>query len=308
SVTISSDMLGSIPGIAGKKAEISIDQDDKNGLPDDVKAAIGERPLISLSLLIDGRQTNWSNPNSPVTVNIPYTPKEEELKNPDSIVIWYIDGSGNPQCVTNGHYDPVTGTVTFDVTHFSDYAVVYNPVNFNDVKANAWYYKAVSFIAARDITNGTGNGNYSPEAKLTRADFIVIMMKAYGIAPDTNPADNFTDAGNTYYTNYLAAAKRLNISAGVGNNMFAPGKEITRQEMFTILYNALKVIGELPQGDSGKTLSDFSDSNSIADWAKEAVTQLVKTGTISGSAGKLLPQSVATRAEIAQVMYQLMKK
>ena len=306
SVTIPSDMLDNIPGIAVKKAEISIGQANKSSLPDDVKATIGDRPLISLSLLIDGKQTDWSNPDAPVTVSIPYTPTADELNNPDSIAVWYIDGSGNPQCVTNGRYDPVTGTVTFEVTHFSDYAVVYNLVRFNDVTPGAWYYKAVSFIAARDITGGTGGGNFSPDAYLTRGDFLVMLMKAYGIAPDTSPADNFSDAGNIYYTGYLAAAKRLGISAGVGNNMYAPGREITRQEMFTLLYNALKVIGQLPRGDSGRTFSDFSDAGLIESWAKEALTLLVKTGTVGGSAGKLSPTSTTTRAEMAQVLYNLL--
>jgi len=301
-------MLDNIPGIAGKKAEISIGQANKSSLPDDVKAAIGDRPLISLSLLIDGKQTDWSNPDAPVTVSIPYTPTADELNNPDSIAVWYIDGSGNPQCVTNGRYDPVTRTVTFEVTHFSDYAVVYNPVRFNDVTPGAWYYKAVSFIAARDITGGTGGGNFSPDAYLTRGDFLVMLMKAYGIAPDTSPADNFSDAGNTYYTGYLAAAKRLGISAGVGNNMYAPGKEITRQEMFTLLYNALKVIRQLPRGDSGRTFSDFSDAGLIESWAKEALTLLVKTGTAGGSAGKLSPTSTTTRAEMAQVLYNMLSR
>jgi hypothetical protein len=118
----------------------------------------------------------------------------------------------------------------------------------------------VSFIAARGITTGTGNGLFSPDAVLTRADFLVMLMKAYGIAPDTNPADNFSDAGNTYYTGYLATAKRLGISAGVENNIYAPGKDITRQEMFTMLYNALKAIGQLPQGDSGKTISEVTQT------------------------------------------------
>jgi hypothetical protein len=306
SVTIPSDMLDNIPGMVGKKAEISIGQGDKAGLPGDVKAAIGDRPLISLSLLLDGKQTDWSNPDAPVTVSIPYTPTAEELSHPESIVVWYIDGSGNPQCVTDGHYDSATGTVTFDVTHFSDYAVVYNPVRFNDVTPGAWYYKAVSFIAARDITGGTGGGNFSPDDRLTRGDFLVMLMKAYGIAPDTSPADNFSDAGNTYYTGYLAAAKWLGISAGVGNNLFAPEKEITRQEMFTLLYNALRVIGQLPQGDSGKTLSDFTDAGQIDTWAKEALTLLVRTGTVGGSGGKLNPTGTTTRAEIAQVLYNLL--
>ncbi len=308
SITLPGDMLAGISGAEGRKAEITIGQEDKSGLSDNVKNAIGDRPLISLSLLADGKQTDWNNPGTPVIVSIPYTPAKDELKNSDSIVVWYIDGSGNPQCVTNGQYDPVTGTVAFDITHFSDYAVVYHPVSFNDVKSGAWYYRAVSFIAARDITNGTGGGNFSPNAHLKRGDFLVMLMKAYGIAPDTSPADNFSDAGNTYYTGYLAAAKRLGISIGVGDNMYAPDKEITRQEMFTLLYNALNVLGQLPEGDSGKTISDFTDAGQIDTWAKDAMALLVKTGTVGGSGGKLNPTGTTTRAEMAQVLYNLLNR
>jgi hypothetical protein len=172
-------------------------------------------------------------------VSIPYTPTAEELANPESIVIWYIDGSGNVVSVPNGRYDSDAGTVTFTTTHLSDFAVAYNPVEFNDVPEDVWCRKAVCFIAAREISKGTGNGNYSPESNLTRGDFIVLMMRAYGMVPDENPVDNFSDAGNTYYTGYLAAAKRLGITSGVGDNMFAPKKQITRQEMITLLHNAL---------------------------------------------------------------------
>ena len=308
SVTIPSNMLTGVSGISGSKAEIAIGQGDKDNLPDTVKAAIGDRPLVQISLSIDGKPTDWSNPDAPVTVSISYTPTAAELANPESIVVWYIDGSGNVVSVPNGRYDPTTGMVTFTTTHFSDYAVAYNKVSFNDVTTGAWHHKAISFIAARGITGGTGNGNYSPEVKLTRGQFIVMLMKAYGIAPDADPNNNFADAGATYYTGYLAAAKRLSISNGVGNNMFAPEKEITRQEMFTLLYNALKIIGQLPQDDSGKTLDHFSDAGQIDSWAKEAMRLMVKTGTIGGNAGKLNPTSTTTRAEMAQVLYNLLSK
>jgi uncharacterized repeat protein (TIGR02543 family) len=340
SVTVPSNMLAGIPGAAGKQAEIVVGQGDKDSLPDDVKDAIGGHPLISLTLLLDGEQTDWSNSDAPVTVSIPYTPTAEELANPEGIVIWHIDGDGNAVCVPNGRYDPATGTVTFDITHFSDFAVVYHPVSFSDVAAGAWYGKAVSFIAARDITTGTGDGKFSPDAKLTRGQFLVMLMKAYEIAPDvteagspaatnnfadegnannsadTGNANNFADAGNTYYTGYLAAAKRLGISGGVGDNMFAPEKEITRQEMFALLYNALKVINRLPEAGSeaagsaivGKSLSDFSDADRIASWATEALTLLTQTGTVAGSNCALAPLSTTTRAEMAQVLYNLLGK
>ncbi|WP_136607679.1 S-layer homology domain-containing protein [Paenibacillus dokdonensis] len=304
-ITLPAGMLANIGGSKGQKAEITISRGDKSGLPNSVKTAIGDRPLIQLTVSIGGKR---NNPNAPVMISIPYTPTAAELASPESIVIWYIDDSSKAVSVPNGQYDPVTGTVTFSTTHFCNYAVAYNQVSFKDVAAGTWFGQAVSFIAAREITTGTSSGNYSPDTKLIRGDFLVMLMKSYGIAADTNPADNFSDASNAYYTGYLAAAKRLGISSGVGNNMFAPKKEITRQEMFTLLYNALKVIGKLPQSHSGRTLSDFTDANLIDSWAKEAMTLLIETGSIGGNAGKLTPTSTTTRAEMAQVLYNLLAK
>ena len=324
SVTIPSDMLDNIPGIVSKKAEINISEGDKESLPDDVKAAIGDRPLIQLTLLLDGKKTDWSNPDAPVTVSIPYSPTAEELANPEGITAYYIDGNGNLTEMAGAKYDPQTKTVVFQITHFSYYAVGYKTatasvvpapitpsaqtVQFRDVLPSAWYYDAVSFCAAKGITTGTGNGNFSPDATLTRSQFITMLLKAYSIEAIAAPTDNFADAGSTYYTGYLAAAKARGISNGVGDNKFAPEKAITRQEMFTLLYNALKNISQLPQGDSGKTLSEFSDANSVAAWATEAMTVLVKSGTVSGSDGKLDPTGGSTRAQMAQVLYNLLRK
>jgi hypothetical protein len=307
-VTLPGNMLAGTGFENQGDAGLTIKNVDKSTLPEEVRNAVGNKPVIQLGLTVDGEQKAWNNPSAPVTVSIPYTPTAAELADPEHIVVWYIDGSGNVVSVPNGRYDPATGTVTFTTTHFSYYAVSYKKVSFKDVAAGAWYSKAVSFIAAREITTGTGGGNFSPDAKLTRGAFLVMLLKAYGIAPDANPQDNFADAGSTWYTGYLAAAKRTGISAGVGGNMFAPEKEITRQEMFTLLYNALKVIGRLPEGDSGKRLSDFSDTGEIAPWAKDAVKLLVETGTIGGSGGKLLPNDTTTRAQMAQVLYSLLSK
>jgi hypothetical protein len=305
-VAVPSNMLTGVANTDGNKAQITIGQGDKSKLPEDIRNIIGDRPLVQLTLSIDGRQIDWFNPNAPVTISIPYAPTEEELANPEGIVIWYIDGSGNIVTIPNGRYNAARGTVTCRTTHFSEYAVAFNKVNFNDVTADAWYAPAVSFIAAREIALGTGDGKYSPDVQLSRGDFIVLMMRAYGIALDTKPADNFSDAGNTYYTGYLAAAKRLGIATGVGNNMFAPKKEITRQEMFTLLYNALKVIGQLPQNGTGKGLSDFSDAGQVAAWAKDAIFMLISAGVINGSNGKLFPLKTTTREEMAQVLYKLL--
>ncbi|NCC16401.1 MAG: hypothetical protein EOM28_08645 [Clostridia bacterium] len=309
-ITLPSNMLAGESSVSGSQAQIHIGAVTSSDLPKDVQEKVGNHPIVSLSLSIDGKATAWNNPDAPVTVSIPYTPTAEELQNPDGITAFYIDGSGNIIEMKDAKYNPTTKSVVFTTTHFSKYAVGYKEIAaseaFGDVLSDAWYYDAVTFIANKGITTGTENGKFSPEAKLTRGQFLVMLMKAYDIEADISPTDNFTDAGNTYYTGYLAAAKAKGISSGIGNNKFAPNQAITRQEMFALLYNALKVMGQIPQGDSGKTLSDFPDASQINDWAREPMAAFVVTGTISGNAGKLNPLSTTTRAEMAQVLYNLL--
>lgn len=176
-----------------------------------------------------------------------------------------------------------------------------------DVKEGDWYCRAVSYIAARGITSGTGIGKFSPEARFTRGQFIVMMMKAFGMEPDQDSMDNFADAGNTWYTGYLASAKRLGISSGIGGNRFGPEQGITRQEAFTMLYKALRLIGKLPEGaSSGRTLPSFVVEGDIAPWAREAMEFLVETGIAMGSGERLHPESRISRAEMAQVLYNLL--
>ncbi len=306
SITIPSAMLSSMKALSGKTANIKIAVGDKFKLPLSARTAIGNHPLIQLTLTIDGQEISWNNPGGRVTVSIPYTPSRNEVESPESIVLWHINTNGNLTSIPNGRYDQSSGKVTFTTSHFSYYALGYNKVDFKDVVEGAWYEDAVNFIAARKITDGTGSGNYSPGKKLTRSEFIVLLMRAYGIAPDTNPTDNFADAGNAYYTGYLAAAKRLGISQGIGGNLYGPDKILTRQEMFTLLYNTLKVIKQLPKGNSGNRLDSYSDVGQISSWAKEATLGLFEGGIISGNAGKLRPMTTTTRAEMAQVLYKLL--
>ncbi|MDF2923567.1 MAG: conserved repeat protein [Paenibacillaceae bacterium] len=308
SVTVPSNMLTGVPGGEGTRAEISIGAADPSGLPEQTRAAIGGRPLVQLSVAIDGRPFVWNNPDAPVTVSIPYTPTAEERLHPESLVIWYIDGSGRAVSVPNGHYDPAAGALTFEVRHFSYYAVGYNPVRFTDVAATAWYSKAVSFIAARGITTGTGEGQYSPEARLSRGEFVVLLLKACGIVPDEDGVSNFADAGDMYYTGYLAAARRLGIAEGMGGNQFAPDSPMTRQEMFTLLSKALKASGQWKEEQPALPLAAFRDAEEIAPWAREAIGQLAAAGIVKGRGGELAPAASATRAEIAQVLYNLLNQ
>lgn len=179
---------------------------------------------------------------------------------------------------------------------------------FSDVATDAWYYPAVDYLTSRNITAGTEAGSFGPNAKVSRGQFIVLLLKAYGIQPEVGGGDNFADAGDAYYTGYLAAAKQLGIASGSGDNRFRPEAEISRQELATLLYRALEVLDRLPSGATTGTLEGYSDAANIASYAKPAFTALVKAGIIGGNAGKLNPEGNSTRAETAQILYNLLVK
>lgn len=304
SITFDAKALSAISEQTAGEVKITVSKADTASLSEADSQKIGDRPVFDFS--VTGGDKVISQFGGTLTIAVPYTPRPGEDIN--AIVIYYINSEGKAEAVTGCRYDPATGRVIFETDHFSTYAVGYNKISFKDVEQASPYAEAVTFIAARGITGGTGNGNYSPGAALSRAEFLVMLMRAYDIAPDKDISDNFADAGNTWYTGYLAAAKRLGISEGVGANSFAPKRKITKQELYTLLYNSLKAIGKLPEGDSGKNTGAFSDKEDIASWAEAAVSLFVKAGIIETGEGRLSPKDAATRAEMAQIMYRMLSK
>ena len=282
---------------------LTIENVDVSALSEDVQAAIGTRPVYDFTLMAgDAQVTDFGGGTA--SVSIPYTLQAGE--DPNAVVVYYIDDSGNLVTVL-GAYNAETGAVDFTVTHFSAYGVGYHKVTFSDVAETIWYYDPVTFIAARGITEGVGGNAFDPDGALTRGQFIVMLMRAYGIDPDETPSNNFADAGDTYYTGYLSAAKRLGIAEGVGDNLFVPDDAITRQDMFTLLYRALGVLDMLPETDAPVAeLTDFPDAANVADYALEALSVFVENGIVSGSDGKLLPGGGTTRAQMAQTFYNLL--
>lgn len=304
-ITFDSNAVDSISGKAvGGDINISIKNIKNDSLTKEMQAKVGTRPVYRFSVKSGNTEISDFG-GGQAEISIPYKPSPGE--NVNAIVVYYIDSNGELIPV-RGSYDAATGTVNFIVNHFSQYMVGYNNVKFSDVADNSLYASAVTFMAARGIVNGVGGGRFAPESNVTRADFLVMVMNAYGIKPDANISDNFTDAGNKNYAPYLGTAKRLGLTSGIGNNKFAPEANISRQDMLVILYRALNKLGELPTAQTGRSLASFSDANQIAGYAKDAIKLFVEAGVVSGSSKALNPKAMSKRAEVVQVLYNLLSK
>ncbi len=175
---------------------------------------------------------------------------------------------------------------------------------FADINIEDWFYNAVMFAYENNITSGISETEFAPQGKVTRGQFITMLCRAYDIPEMTG--DNFDDCGDTWYTGYLAAAKQLGISNGVGDNKFAPEKEITREEMVTLIYNYLKSVGKV---DETANETSFADDDMISEWAKSAVAFASSNGYVNGKDNNMFdPQGTATRAELAQIFYNILAK
>ncbi len=287
---------------SGAAGEISLSSDlvDNSTLSEKAKQTVGDAPVFNFNLQAGGQKISKFGGTIRVSVNMEVTNKD-----PESIVAYYLGDNAKLDYVM-GTYNPTSKNMSFEAKHFSQYTVLHNPVHFTDVTEKDWYAKPTAYIAARGITQGVTPTEFGGAATITRAEFLVMLMRAFAVDVSNPPSANFSDAGNTYYTPYLAVAKAMGITNGVDGTTYNPNAKISREQMFTLIYRTLDKLQSLPQTRSTRGLSDFKDANAIGGDYQSAMKFLVESGMIKGSDGTLTPKSEATRAQMSQIIYELL--
>ncbi|MBR2181382.1 MAG: S-layer homology domain-containing protein, partial [Oscillospiraceae bacterium] len=182
---------------------------------------------------------------------------------------------------------------------------------FTDLTNHAWAEAAINELAADGIIKGTTASTFSPAANITRADFALLLVRAFKLSSDNT--ENFADVMvNDYYASELAIARNTGIVNGIGDNKFAPRSTITRQDMMVIVYRALQSQSLLleEKGDRrmavDEVLSQYLDYDTVSDYAREAVTALISAGLVNGKSGLIAPLEYTTRAEIAVLLKRVL--
>lgn len=304
---IPNNMLKRLDFSGDKELTINVKNADKSQLSSELKAKVGDRPVIEISASVDGNDIQWNNSDASVKVSIPYKPSPEELKKPENIVVWYIDKAGKGTPVPTGKYNAAEGTVTFKTTHFSMYSVAFVERSFSDLAEYSWAGREIGVLASKGIIEGTSADIFSPSENVTRADFLMLLVKTLGL--DVKFDSNFSDVNKSdYYYKALGTAKKLGITTGVGNNMFNPAEPISRQDMMVLCERALKIQKIIKSTGTVSELDKFSDKNQVAEYAQQGISSMVKEGIITGSGSLLSPLDNATRAETAVIMYRIYNK
>ncbi len=172
---------------------------------------------------------------------------------------------------------------------------------FTDLGAHAWAKDAINSLADEGIIKGTSENTFSPAANITRADFAILLVRAFKLESDNT--ENFSDVSDSdYFAKELAIARNEGIVGGIGDNKYAPKNNITRQDMMVIVYRALTKLGvKLESADV-----DYADFTEVADYAEDAVKALITAGLVNGKSGKIAPLEYTTRAEVAVLLKRIL--
>lgn len=181
-------------------------------------------------------------------------------------------------------------------------------VTFSDIQ-NHWAKKEIEALATRKIILGKTKELFAPEAKLTRAEFAVLVARALEL--EMKPyAGTFSDvkASKAWAYAGIEAAARAGIINGKLDGSFDPDAQITREEIATIIVRAVKYedASLLQNLDTSKV---FADDKDIAAFARLSVKQAVALGIVNGrSNNTFAPKANATRAESAVMLYRALDK
>ena len=149
---------------------------------------------------------------------------------------------------------------------------------------------------------------------ITREQFAELVVQVVTVicgAPETAPADTFTDTKNPA----ILKADQAGIVDGVGNSKFAPTQTTNREQIATMIARAIAYIkaetGVDPAPPAGD-LSKYTDKTRVSGWAVDGVGLLASNGIMKGTSDTTLSPKASCTVEQSILfvfrMYQAYQK
>jgi hypothetical protein len=323
----SGDAAVAIPkGFAGEKIDLKIETDDVNviikgdmfkgdekdvkllikpkkkedlGLSKEDRALIGNLPVFDISISIDNKHVDWSSDEN-IKINFPL---KTEGKKAHQFVAVYINDQGKVEILRKSVFKG--NSIEFNTKHLSYYSIMYIDKTFEDTKSH-WAKEAIEALASRGITSGTSESTFSPDKTITRAEFVTLVVQYFGLESQETMSYNDVES-KTYYANAVATAKTLGLLPAIYKDEFKPDMAITREDVMTILYNALVVTKNDTLEDKELSIQVFTDKIDLVYYAVKGADYFVSRDIVHGYDNQLKPKDMTTRAEVAQLLYSILK-
>ena len=181
-------------------------------------------------------------------------------------------------------------------------AVNRKATDFRDFDRTAWYAEAVSAAVDNGLLYGKSSAIIDPNGDMTRAEMAAIINRSFGCYKTADISQYNDVSKSKWYYKDVALAVQMGTYNGRSASAMAPDAPISRQEAMTVVARAL----ELDYDAYAKTdLSKFADEKNISSWALPYVRAMVGAGYIHGRGKILAPLDNITRAEFAQIFYNI---
>lgn len=268
-------------------------------------------PATELSILYVGVNKNYAVTKYPEYVEKRFSIKAKDAQEKNVTVV-RIEGSGkvNPvptvrKSSTGGYY------LSAKVKNNGVYGVIKANRSFTDTPA--WAEEAVNTLASRMILQNASNGPCRAQDAVSRAEVAEMITRTLGLLTDKSGTSSFFDVVPTdWYFSSTSIAVENDLIRGYGDGTFGPERNITRQEVMTIMARVMEYLGstenkDMTMDEAEDILARFKDAGKVADWAKINMAKCVAADVVRGDdKGYLNPNASLTRAEMSQLIYNLM--
>lgn len=175
--------------------------------------------------------------------------------------------------------------------------------------ANHWSKSYVLYLVERGIISGRDEFRFDPDASITKAEVVTLLTKL--IINDLSALPTYTGdsadiTAGAWYDGHMQRGEILGIVTPNEMGLFEPNHDSTREEVVTMLINALKAL-DIELDDNLKNQpTQFKDFNQVNESHKEDMAIAINLGFISGKGNQMIdPKSKITRAEIAVVIQKI---
>jgi len=178
-----------------------------------------------------------------------------------------------------------------------------NSNRFADVSQNYWATDFIMALVDRGVIAGFPDGNFRPDAPVTRAQFAAMVQSALPKDRIRNPI-SFNDVSTNYWaTGAINNAYAMGFLSGYPGQVFAPEQNIPREQVLVSLANGLNYS---PANNVNSVLGSFNDSSGISNFARSPIAAATEKRIVVNypNTRQLNPTRNATRAEVAALIYQ----
>ncbi len=185
--------------------------------------------------------------------------------------------------------------------------------------AGHWARPYVRVLWEEEVADGyvypSGRSYFRPDRLCDRAQFLLLLAKAFQLGPFEPPVPSYADVGPSFTVlngkkawTYIEACVRAGMSFVPPGGKLLPNAGVTREDAVEFLVRCLDlwpIAQVIPEDEAWRILSRFPDGHKTSPERVKSMALSVRLGIVQGCGdGTLQPRRPMMRCEMATIVYK----